>query len=591
MYAIFWEPNGAETAYNKYMGQFLSDISGSTLAGTMVDYSATGIDGTPSGHPGPQITLSASWVDTHTIFTAKMTKADFRDEVRHAMFVNHWSSRPGNVFLVFTGKGWNFTGLSEQNCGYHSWSSDATNPLVFAAIPRPTISCTPFASLGITKTPSGSIREDTAVDVAWHEVAEMLTDPLGNGYFDHASGKEIGDVCRSNYPGRTGSNNHDITLNGHQYLVQAVWVNSLNKCSLDAPLSASPVTVSATQGTPFNGTVATFTDPDSAAKASDFSALVTWSDGSFWSGTVQQTGPGAFSIAAAHTFTTAGSQTIKVAIHDNGGSTGTKGANATVASPVTVTGGTAGLFASLDSSGDIGAFTTSGTHLWTMNVGGYPVGMTRDAQGNLYVTDFSGGRVIKVDVATQTSSTFASGLPGSPESLAFDGSGHLWVGAADTPTITELNTDGSISQQFTVATEDRGTDWIDFETSCVLRYTSEGSSVLRYDVCTGTQLAPLTTGLGGTYAYAVKTLPDGSALVADSSTIVHLATDGSVLQTYSTQTDSGWFALALDPGGQSFWAQDYATGDIVQFDLSTGNVLNSFNDGFSSANTGGLAIG
>ncbi len=47
----------------------------------------------------------------------------------------------------------------------------------------------------------------------------------------------------------------------------------------DAALSATATPVSATQGTSFSGTVATFTDANPLSKASDFTATIAWGDG------------------------------------------------------------------------------------------------------------------------------------------------------------------------------------------------------------------------------------------------------------------------------------------------------------------------
>src|SRR6266581_3758372 len=48
----------------------------------------------------------------------------------------------------------------------------------------------------------------------------------------------------------------------------------------DQPISASGTTVSATEGAGFSGAVATFTDPDTAATASEYAATIDWGDGS-----------------------------------------------------------------------------------------------------------------------------------------------------------------------------------------------------------------------------------------------------------------------------------------------------------------------
>ena len=92
----------------------------------------------------------------------------------------------------------------------------------------------------------------------------------------------------------------------------------------DAPLSAVAHNFSVTGNKKFSGLVATFTDPDPAGVASQYTASITWDDGSTTAGVVSGVGS-SFSVAGTHTFTAfSGSHTISVKITDQ-------------ASPVTVT--------------------------------------------------------------------------------------------------------------------------------------------------------------------------------------------------------------------------------------------------------------
>jgi len=92
----------------------------------------------------------------------------------------------------------------------------------------------------------------------------------------------------------------------------------------DAPLPASGKSLFA-NGTSFSGAVASFTDGNASAPASDFTASIDWGDGSSPSaGTVASNGSG-FNVSGSHTYSAVGSYTIKTYIADVGGST----ANAT----------------------------------------------------------------------------------------------------------------------------------------------------------------------------------------------------------------------------------------------------------------------
>jgi hypothetical protein len=104
----------------------------------------------------------------------------------------------------------------------------------------------------------------------------------------------------------------------------------------DAQLSAAGIDFSATRGTSFTTTVATFADANSLAKAGDFTVTISWGDGSTGAGTVTAI-PGGFAVAGTHTYPATGSFKLSVAIHDVGGSQTSAGSTATVLGTPTVT--------------------------------------------------------------------------------------------------------------------------------------------------------------------------------------------------------------------------------------------------------------
>jgi len=60
---------------------------------------------------------------------------------------------------------------------------------------------------------------DTLTEASSHELAEAVTDPQGNGWFDPASGDEIGDLC----------NRQAVRMGG--FLVQTEWSNAQGVCA------------------------------------------------------------------------------------------------------------------------------------------------------------------------------------------------------------------------------------------------------------------------------------------------------------------------------------------------------------------------
>ena len=98
-----------------------------------------------------------------------------------------------------------------------------------------------------------------------------------------------------------------------------------------APLTidATGVPLSAVAATPFTGVVARFTTNGGAA--SDFSAVVTFDDGTTAAGTIAANNQGGFDVTATHTYTEVGTFPVRVTITGVGGATDTATTTATVA--------------------------------------------------------------------------------------------------------------------------------------------------------------------------------------------------------------------------------------------------------------------
>ena len=91
----------------------------------------------------------------------------------------------------------------------------------------------------------------------------------------------------------------------------------------DAPLTAgAPLTVAATAGTLFSGTLGTFTDFNPNAAKGDFSASIDWGDGTAASAGAILTAPnGVLIVTGSHTYATpSASRAIKITVSDVGGS-------------------------------------------------------------------------------------------------------------------------------------------------------------------------------------------------------------------------------------------------------------------------------
>jgi hypothetical protein len=237
-------------------------------------------------------------------------------------------------------------------------------------------------------------------------------------------------------------------------------------------------------------------------------------------------------------------------------------------------------------------FTPTGTLVQTFNGGAlstYVTGMAFQNNGNLLVTDFSGGNVAQYDNSgTLLNAHWASGIS-SPESIAIDAAGNVYVSSVGGTGITKYTSSGGLPIGTTLA--GTRTDWIDLGSDQhTMLYTNEGGTIFSVNVATNTANPDFST-LGGDYA--LRIIPSGiyagDVLAANSSDALLLSADGSsILKTYTWGANNGDdFALNIDPNGSSFWTAD-TSGNVANFDISTGALLDSWS--FGSGSVFGLAV-
>jgi hypothetical protein len=235
---------------------------------------------------------------------------------------------------------------------------------------------------------------------------------------------------------------------------------------------------------------------------------------------------------------------------------------------------TGDVFASVG-SGLVNVYKPDGTLITVLNtgLGGFTTGSTTDKAGNFYVTNFSAGSVSKFDNNGNLLGTAAAGYT-TPESILFAKNGTGYVGDAGQ---NHIHTIGG--PDITVATQDRGTDWIDLNANqTTFDYTSEGNSILRFDTVGG-QLSNFANGLPGTTAYALRILSNGEVLVADSQSTILLDAAGNILKQYTFAGDGGLFSLDLNRDQKSFWTGSFQTGNLYEVDLATGALLKAISTG------------
>jgi hypothetical protein len=248
-------------------------------------------------------------------------------------------------------------------------------------------------------------------------------------------------------------------------------------------------------------------------------------------------------------------------------------------------------------SGLIKHYSSTGTLLDTMETTtgtSEGDGMCFDAAGNLYATQgFGANTVSKINTNGElVEANWGSGYNQDPESCVADSNGHIFVGQPDgSKEVLEFETSGKPVASFAPPIEDRGTDWIDLASDqCTLHYTSEGSTIKAFNVCTNEALPDFASELPAP-CYAHRILPNGEELVACASEALRLDSSGKVVMNYpaSEYESSYFFAINLDPDGETFWTADYFSGKITRINIATGKAVSSFSAELSGV-LGGIAI-
>ena len=234
--------------------------------------------------------------------------------------------------------------------------------------------------------------------------------------------------------------------------------------------------------------------------------------------------------------------------------------------------------------GEVEWYHPDGTYNRTLQgaFSAYTTGSGFDKFKNFYATGFTNNAISKFDENGVFLGVFATGDPqgGAPESVNVTRSAtetgtnfHVYAGqASGSKDILKFDEAGALVDRFDVEIERLGSDWIDLATDlCTMYYTSEGTRVLRYDVCSRTQLPDFTKGLFEGFALRIR--PGGEVIVADQVDIRRFNADGSLAQVYDAPLQECWFGLSMNPDNTSFWSSDYCNSQVVKFDIDSGAVL------------------
>jgi len=215
----------------------------------------------------------------------------------------------------------------------------------------------------------------------------------------------------------------------------------------------------------------------------------------------------------------------------------------------------------------------------------------------LYATEFD---VPNVAIFDNTGTFLSHCNPGGStytahvESVAVDrvsGTPSIYFGQATpgSPTVIQMDPGcTTVLHTYSPATESRGTDWVDLAKDASdagltdIVYTSEGVHILVFDTSTLAQESnivmppqsgnPFTPDLSGTAisslpgsnAYALRVLSDGSVMVADTQSVIHVDSAGNLLGNCdgSSAASGGLFGFNLLPDQTTFATGSFGNGQV-----------------------------
>jgi uncharacterized repeat protein (TIGR01451 family) len=188
-------------------------------------------------------------------------------------------------------------------------------------------------------------------------------------------------------------------------------------------------------------TVATFTDSNPAAAATEYTATVTWGDGGSGAASVVATGtPGSFAVLAGHTYAEEGTETLSVQVSDASGN------SVTGSLPFSVADAPLSLIAVNAPPGSLTEGQSTGT---------FTVAVFSDANTNAPLSDFTA--VVNWGDGTSSTITSANGLSGSGGSFVVQAS-HTFAEEITAATVLSVQvfdvggaSAGGSSSTFTVA--------------------------------------------------------------------------------------------------------------------------------------------
>lgn len=232
-YIYYGDTWSSDTLGQQVLNNLASNIGGSPWWGIDTTYTQGSVHVSSSVKFASPVTVSDS-----ATFGKQLSDDNVFSIVSNTIKNGRLPADNHGVYFVLTASDVTETsGFCTQYCGWHSNGSVSGVDIKYAFVGNAGKLC-PNACIAQSKSISGSLGADGMASVVAHELAEAVSDPDLNAWYD-SRGYENADKCAwsfgKTYTTRTGAL-ANMKLGGKDYLVQQNWVNAAGGyCSLHYP--------------------------------------------------------------------------------------------------------------------------------------------------------------------------------------------------------------------------------------------------------------------------------------------------------------------------------------------------------------------
>ncbi|HKP90980.1 MAG TPA: PKD domain-containing protein [Thermoleophilaceae bacterium] len=335
VYAVFWEPLGYSfpPGYKAAIAKYFRDVARDSGRRTNV-YSVNREYPDRHGPPPYRVAFEASYTDTSFLPASAcanpstdvcLTDPQLASELAAFVVGKGLPRGLGRQYFLFTppGVGSCFDGAESgcvyhDYCAYHSYA-DAAGVLLYAVHPY----VNGVGTCDVGESPTGT-SADAALNVVSHEHVEIITDPLGDAWYD-SEGEENADKCAWRFGSLAGLEGalYNQVVGGSRYLLQLEWSNAKAGCVASIP-NRRPLARYARSGRALAGSALLF----DATRAKDPDGTIASYRWDFGDGTHAR------GRLATHAYTRGGTFRARLTVTDDEGATASRRRRVVVAKKV-----------------------------------------------------------------------------------------------------------------------------------------------------------------------------------------------------------------------------------------------------------------